>query len=99
MKNKDVVGVILVGGKSSRMGKDKASLRFNDLRLVDQIAKVLTSSGVRKMKVKGGCEACGCGCPDEKCGADCANCDCGKKSEVQGGCCACSGGKIKGMVK
>lgn len=53
MKNKDVVGVILVGGKSSRMGKDKASLRFNDLRLVDQIAKVLTSSGVRKIITSG----------------------------------------------
>lgn len=49
MRNKDVVGVVLIGGKSSRMGKDKASLMFNSLRLVDHIAKILTSSGVRKI--------------------------------------------------
>ncbi|MBP9839043.1 MAG: molybdenum cofactor guanylyltransferase [Proteobacteria bacterium] len=53
MKNKDVVGVILVGGKSSRMGQDKASLIFNDLRLVDHIAETLISSGIRKIITSG----------------------------------------------
>jgi molybdopterin-guanine dinucleotide biosynthesis protein A len=53
MKNKDVIGIILIGGKSSRMGKEKASLMFNDLRLVDHIAKILTSSGVKEIITSG----------------------------------------------
>mgnify|MGYP001003596910 CR=1 FL=1 len=53
MKNKDVAGVILIGGKSSRMGKDKASLMFNNLRLVDHIAEILISSGFKKIITSG----------------------------------------------
>lgn len=53
MKNTDVIAVILVGGKSSRMEKDKALLMLNGLRLVDHIAKVLTSSGIKKIITSG----------------------------------------------
>ena len=53
MKNKDVIGVILIGGKSSRMGKDKASLMLNGVRLVDHIAKILRLSGIKDVAVSG----------------------------------------------
>lgn len=52
-----IIGVILVGGKSSRMGRDKASLMLNDSRLVDHVAKIITLSGINNVitsgKIKG----------------------------------------------
>lgn len=50
---KKTIGVILVGGKSSRMGTDKASLILSGVRLVDHVAKVLTLSGVSDVVVSG----------------------------------------------
>ena len=36
-------GVVLAGGKSSRMGKDKSTLRINNLSLLDRAINVLTT--------------------------------------------------------
>ena len=41
MRMLDVQGFILVGGKSSRMGEDKARLRFGDQTSVERIAAAL----------------------------------------------------------
>ncbi len=40
---KDITGIILSGGFSSRMGKDKAFLKLNDETVIEQIVKVLKS--------------------------------------------------------
>ena len=45
--------VILAGGKSSRMGEDKASLMFYGSRLVDHVAKALTVSAITSIFVSG----------------------------------------------
>ena len=37
-----VTGVILTGGKSSRMGKNKALLPYNGKRLIDAPIEILT---------------------------------------------------------
>ena len=40
-KHNDVTGVILAGGKSTRMGKDKAMLRVNGVTLFDRVLHVM----------------------------------------------------------
>lgn len=47
------LGVVLAGGKSSRMGQDKALMRYKNLRLVDRAVKLLENSGVKKVIVSG----------------------------------------------
>ncbi len=44
-------GVVLVGGKSSRMGSNKALLQMGEFRLVDYIANVLRHSGIEKKDI------------------------------------------------
>lgn len=48
-----VAGVILAGGKSSRMGRDKALLPFRGARLIDHIAATLHSAGIADIFVSG----------------------------------------------
>jgi molybdenum cofactor guanylyltransferase len=38
----DIVGVVVVGGKSSRMGRDKASVRFGGVSLLERTVAVLS---------------------------------------------------------
>lgn len=49
----DVAAVILAGGKSSRMGKDKAMLRYHGEYLIDTVAKVIRRAGVAALYVSG----------------------------------------------
>jgi molybdopterin-guanine dinucleotide biosynthesis protein A len=49
----ELAAVILVGGKSSRMGQDKASLPYKGKRLVDVVADSIRSAGVSRIYVSG----------------------------------------------
>ena len=49
----DVAAVILVGGKSSRMGQDKALLPYKGKRLVDVVADTIRAAGISRVYVSG----------------------------------------------
>lgn len=49
----DMAVVILVGGKSSRMGRDKATLPIQGKRLVDVVARVVREAGLDSIYVSG----------------------------------------------
>lgn len=49
----NIAAVILVGGKSSRMGQDKASLPYKGKRLVDVVADTIRSAGISRVYVSG----------------------------------------------
>ena len=49
----DLAAVILVGGQSSRMGQDKATLPYKGKRLVDVVADVARAAGVSRIYVSG----------------------------------------------
>lgn len=49
----ELAAVIMVGGKSSRMGKDKATLPYKGKRLVDVVADVVRGAGVDNLYVSG----------------------------------------------
>ena len=50
-----VVGIILAGGKSSRMRANKAELLYHGKRLIDHMADVLRCSGIVEIYVSGSC--------------------------------------------
>lgn len=49
----NTLGVILAGGKSSRMGRDKATLPYRDKRLIDHMAELLYASDIDTVIVSG----------------------------------------------
>ena len=49
----DLAAVILVGGKSSRMGQDKALLPYKGKRLVDVVADTIRAAGISRVYVSG----------------------------------------------
>lgn len=49
----NIAAVILVGGKSSRMGQDKASLPYKEKRLVDVVADAVREAGIENIYVSG----------------------------------------------
>ncbi|MEI7617475.1 MAG: molybdenum cofactor guanylyltransferase [Actinomycetota bacterium] len=49
----DLVGAVLVGGSSRRMGRDKALLQIDGVRMVDRVAAVLTAAGCSKVVAVG----------------------------------------------
>lgn len=49
----NVAGIVLAGGRSSRMGRDKALIEFNGTPLLDRSVKLLSGYGVRDVKVSG----------------------------------------------
>lgn len=49
----ETAAVILVGGKSSRMGRDKATLPYKGRRLVDAVAEVVRQAGITRIYVSG----------------------------------------------
>lgn len=49
----DLAAVILVGGKSSRMGQDKATLLYKGKRLVDVVADAIREARAKNLYVSG----------------------------------------------
>lgn len=49
----DLAAVILVGGLSSRMGQDKATLPYKGKRLVDVVADAVRAAGIPRIYVSG----------------------------------------------
>ena len=49
----ELAAVIMVGGKSSRMGQDKASLPYKGKRLVDVVTEVVREAGIENIYVSG----------------------------------------------
>ncbi len=49
----NIAGIILTGGKSSRMGTDKAHLPWQGGRLVDYVANILKETHIEKLYVSG----------------------------------------------
>ena len=53
-------GAVLAGGRSSRMGSDKACLPFGDARLVDHVAHLMTRTGCSPVLVSGKVDGYSC---------------------------------------
>lgn len=49
--NKPILGVVLAGGQSTRMGKDKALLRIEALPMIERTARVLRETSVSKVVI------------------------------------------------
>ncbi len=49
----NIAGVVLAGGKSSRMGKNKALLDYNGKKLIDHMIALLKQSGIKDIFISG----------------------------------------------
>lgn len=63
---KRIAGVVLAGGRSSRMGRDKALLDYNGIPLVDHMVALLKKAGRDNVYISGRmgetCASTGCHC-------------------------------------
>lgn len=48
-----IVGLVLAGGRSSRMGEDKALMRFGGRTLLERSVEVLQSAGAERVAISG----------------------------------------------
>lgn len=53
MITKQKIGVVLAGGRSTRMGRDKALLNWRGVSLIDHVCRVLREAGVDRVVVSG----------------------------------------------
>lgn len=53
IKLHDITVVILTGGKSSRMGQNKALLELRGMRLVDYVAGIVQKAGINNIYISG----------------------------------------------
>jgi len=53
VNSRKIAGVVLAGGKSSRMGQDKALLNYNGSSLLDHSIGLLTRAGISDIYVSG----------------------------------------------
>jgi molybdenum cofactor guanylyltransferase len=51
--SREIVGIVLAGGRSSRMGRNKALLPINGIQLVDHMSLLLQSGGADRVIVSG----------------------------------------------
>ncbi len=58
--DKNIAGVVLAGGRSSRMGQDKAMLDYNDKPLLEHMVTLLKQTGVNDVYVSGDFEGYNC---------------------------------------
>lgn len=59
------VGIVLAGGRSSRMGRDKARLEFKGRPLVQHMMDILRAAGLKDIYISGSVEGYPC-IPDEQ---------------------------------
>lgn len=55
-----VAGIILAGGRSSRMGEDKATLKINGVKLIDRMKGILRSLAVTEIFICGDVKGYNC---------------------------------------
>jgi len=60
-----VIGVVLVGGRSSRMGKNKSMLDYKGEPLLEHIINIIKQTGITKIVISGELEGYDC-IPDDK---------------------------------
>lgn len=60
MDKRKVVGIVLAGGRSSRMGKNKALLDYKGMRLADHMIQILKKTGLQDVYVSGDLEGYRC---------------------------------------
>ncbi|MDH5723479.1 MAG: molybdenum cofactor guanylyltransferase [Alphaproteobacteria bacterium] len=60
MSNRKIAGVVLAGGLSSRMGRDKARLDYHGRPMIDHMIGVLQSTGLDDIYVSGNYEGYRC---------------------------------------
>lgn len=53
MNDKEIIGIVLAGGRSSRMGQDKALLEWNGVSLLEHMRRLLLEAGVDRVVVSG----------------------------------------------
>jgi molybdopterin-guanine dinucleotide biosynthesis protein A len=65
-----IAGVVLAGGRSSRMGQDKAHLKFQGRKLADHMTELLYQTGLKEVFVSGRigetCTSFECRCLQDK---------------------------------
>lgn len=56
----NIAGVVLAGGRSSRMGKNKALLDYHGKPLIDHMVNILRSSGIKEVFISGSVDGYDC---------------------------------------
>jgi len=60
LDRRGIVGVVLAGGKSSRMGTNKAFLSYNQVPLIDHMQLILRSTGLGRVLISGSVDGYEC---------------------------------------